>query len=97
MLEHFQTLAKNIVFKAGVPYYITKPKHSRWPIDVPAGTIRQDGRRAIRCTVNGVALHVLAHRLAWFMEHGEIPDMLDHKDRNPLHNETSNLRTATPS
>lgn len=97
MLEHFHTLAKNIVFKAGVPYYIVKPKHSRWSIDVPAGTVRQDGRRAVRCTVNGVGLHVLAHRLAWFMEHGEIPGLLDHKDRDPLHNKTSNLREATPS
>jgi hypothetical protein len=98
MLEYFEKLAATIEFKQdGKPYWITKPKHSRWSVEAPAGTVRKDGRRRIRCTINGVGKLILAHRLAWFINTEEIPTLLDHKDRNPDNSSVFNLRKATPS
>lgn len=37
---------------------------------------------------------VKAHRLAWFICHGELPDLIDHIDGDPANNRISNLRPA---
>ncbi len=37
----------------------------------------------------------LAHRLAWFFVHGQMPKRLDHKNLNKADNRISNLRIAT--
>src|SRR6266852_7527020 len=37
------------------------------------------------------------HRLAWLYIHGYMPDFVDHKDNNGLHNWITNLREATRS
>jgi hypothetical protein len=40
--------------------------------------------------------NICAHRLAWFMVYGKIPDgNLDHTNRDPADNRISNLRLAT--
>lgn len=39
----------------------------------------------------------LAHRLAWYMTHGEAPDEIDHKNRGRSDNRIDNLRPATRS
>ena len=57
-----------------------------------AGCIGKDGYRYI--TVFG--RQILAHRLAWLFEYGELPDRsIDHRDRNRDNNRISNLRTAS--
>ena len=36
-----------------------------------------------------------AHRLIYLMQHGELPQFIDHIDGNPLNNSIANLRPAT--
>jgi hypothetical protein len=43
----------------------------------------------------GVKHKELAHRVIYMMHHGELPDMLDHINRNPIDNRIENLRPAT--
>lgn len=59
-----------------------------------AGSVQPTGYLAI-CVCQR---KYLAHRLAWFLTHGEWPvATIDHADLNPLNNRLSNLRPATQS
>lgn len=59
-----------------------------------AGCITRSGSVAIQ--IDGK--QILAHRLAWFFIHGEIPEaMIDHINRDPADNRAANLRKATAS
>lgn len=52
-------------------------------------------RKEIQVRFNGRL--VAAHRIAWIMTYGSIPDgfMIDHENRDPWDNRLSNLRLAT--
>lgn len=57
-----------------------------------AGSVYNNGRLCLY--LNGVAY--LAHRVAWVIMTGEEPpELIDHKDRDPLNNRWDNLRPAT--
>lgn len=64
----------------------------RVPAGSVAGTTTKDGYVAIKIGVKVV----LAHRLAWFFEHGEWPSgIIDHRDGVRANNQISNLRVTT--
>ena len=57
----------------------------------PAGAPDKSGH--IHIQVAGLGL--LAHRIAWLLEHGEpVPDLIDHKDGRGWHNAIDNLRPS---
>jgi hypothetical protein len=57
-----------------------------------AGTAHRDGYRKIG--LNGSIFG--AHRLVWLYVNGEpVPNIIDHKDHNPLNNRIENLRAST--
>ena len=62
-----------------------------------AGSIKHDGNMKY-VKINFCGKTYLAHRLAWFLYYGELPEMdIDHIDRNGTNNRITNLRLATNS
>lgn len=59
-----------------------------------AGGRRPDGYIGIVSLINGSHESVLAHRLAWYIVTGELPEAIDHIDHNRSNNAFSNLRAA---
>jgi hypothetical protein len=57
-----------------------------------AGYLRKRGYRDIG--INGELY--LAHRLIFLYHHGYLPVILDHIDGDPMNNDISNIREATP-
>ena len=95
-IEFYKALAAKIEFRDGVPYRTTSSSHNAKVGDV-AGCINVAGYRQIGIAVKGTKTFLLAHRLHWFMVHGEIPNELDHRDRDKRNNRIENLRLATSS
>jgi hypothetical protein len=60
-----------------------------------AGSVRTDGYRGIGQNINGKRKVLKAHRLAYFMILGELPNVIDHIDGDKDNNEISNLRSCT--
>lgn len=72
----------------------TKSSARRITIGDIAGNVnRAVGHRRIRFQNK----YYLAHRLAWFFMHGEMPPEIDHKNRQPDDNRFENLRLSTSS
>jgi hypothetical protein len=68
--------------------------NSKVPSGATAGTPQNNGY--ILITIN--SKKYLAHRLAWFMEHGEFPNgQIDHINGNRIDNRIANLRVVTTS
>lgn len=59
----------------------------------PVGWLAPDGYKFVR--IDGANYSV--HRLVWLVEHGALPPVVDHIDRNPANNHISNLRASSKS
>lgn len=77
-------------------YDLTSPSGLRWLNGEPAGCQDKAGYWLVRVGARPGKL-LRAHRIIWYMHHGTVPALLDHKDDNPANNNISNLRIATES
>lgn len=67
--------------------------HGAWKAGQVAGSVNPSGYVVVY--VNSVRM--LAHRLAWFLETGEVPAEVEHRNRTRADNRFCNLRTASRS
>jgi len=97
MRQWYVKLESMIYWKEGLPYNkFDRSSTSRK--DQVAGTVTDKGYRQLSVSVEGKEKLLLGHRVKWFMETGEIADLLDHiEPARKDYNEMPNLRKASPS
>lgn len=62
------------------------------------GSVNADGYRVVKVPYEGRRIQIAAHKIAWAIHHGVMPDHdVDHKDLNRRNNRIKNLRKATRS
>ena len=84
--EYFNELFE---YKDGKIYWkITK---GRGNVGDEVGCMNSHGYRRIKLNQKEYA----THRIIFLMHHGYLPEIVDHKDNNPLNNHIENLREAT--
>ena len=81
-------------YKDGLLFWKERPKYSRKPKgDMQAGTASGHGYKKI--TFNQKQFYV--HQLIFLMQHGYIPDLIDHIDGDTNNNKVENLRVSNHS
>lgn len=81
-------------YRDGVLYWKERPKNSRKPKgDMEAGT--KSGHGYKKLTVNQKRFYV--HQVVFLMQHGYIPEVVDHIDGNTNNNKIENLRASNKS
>lgn len=87
-------LAEVIRYEPGTGHFYWLEINGSRQTTKPAGTINATGY----CEIKVLNCHVKAHRLAWFIVHGEWPDgHIDHANRVRHDNRMKNLRIANRS
>uniref|UniRef100_A0AB74UGU2 HNH nuclease domain-containing protein n=1 Tax=Caulobacter phage BL57 TaxID=3348355 RepID=A0AB74UGU2_9VIRU len=62
------------------------------------GSVSKAGYRVMKVSYGGRRVQIAAHKVAWAIHHGVMPDHdVDHKDLNRRNNRIKNLRKATRS
>ena len=79
-------------YREGVLYWRISLSN-RVKIGDKAGNVNSKGY--LRANINGVRYY--NHRIIFLMFYGYLPNLVDHKDNNPLNNKIENLREASSS
>ncbi|EDK1967278.1 hypothetical protein CH513_15460 [Salmonella enterica subsp. enterica serovar Infantis] len=61
----------------------------------PIGNVDSDGYKRTTITIDGVTRSYKIHRLIYWLEYNEWPEVVDHIDRNKENNQIDNLRPTT--
>jgi hypothetical protein len=90
-----QAKAKELFeYRDGLLLWKIRPKNSRKPKgDMEAGTVTTGGYKKI--TYQQKKYYV--HRIVYLLEHGYMPNLIDHIDGNSLNNKIENLRQSDKS
>jgi hypothetical protein len=81
-------------YRDGVLYWKDRPKHSRKPKgDMEAGTVSGHGYKKLVYQQK----KYYAHQVIFLMQHGYIPQLVDHIDGNTHNNRIENLRASSKS
>ena len=81
-------------YRDGVLYWKERPKCSRKPKgDMEAGTVSGHGYKKLR--VKKKCFYV--HQVIFLLQHGFIPELIDHIDGNTNNNKIENLRASNKS
>jgi len=81
-------------YKDGVLYWRERPKASRKPKgDMEAGTASGHGYKKLVYQQQ----KYYTHQVIFLMQHGQIPEVVDHIDGNTANNKIENLRASTKS
>ena len=94
--DQYSIASEAIRWSGRYPYWTKRLSNRQW-IGKRAGSMVKLGYRLIQITHNGIRIKILAHRLRWFMETGNVPTILDHIDRDKDNNDILNLREVTHS
>ncbi len=60
-----------------------------------AGSVNGTGYIQIGLTINGKPRILYAHRIIWYIVHGELPNVIDHINMDKSNNSIKNLRSCT--
>lgn len=60
-----------------------------------AGSVNSNGYLQIGTRVKGIRKNLYGHRVAWFITYGNLPNLIDHINNNPIDNRIENLRDST--
>lgn len=97
--EHIKAVAARVNYdpETGVMTWKRK-ENSKLTRERRAGCVMDDGYVLIHLRVNGRKVKVVAHRVAWFIVHGRMPEHeIDHKNGIRSENWIDNLRDVPRS
>jgi hypothetical protein len=92
--QYYDKLIEYTYWLEGKPYWLIT-RNSQAKKDELAGSLNSLGYRRINLKINKKQKTILAHRLMFYKEHGYLPDIIDHINRDPDDNRIDNLREAS--
>jgi len=95
-IEYYEAAAEKLRYEPETgKLYWRKKGRGRVSLRREAGSILPSGYLNVSISVEGKARSLLAHRVAWFIHHNEIPHYIDHTNNDRGDNRIENLRVAT--
>lgn len=99
-------LKETFYYKDGILYWKERPRHhfeSDWShkrfnlqkANTEAGILDKSGYKTTSFRINGKKFKTKVHRIIWYITHNEVPNVIDHIDRNKLNNNLDNLRNVS--
>lgn len=79
----------------GELWWKVQSKHNQRLLDCPVGHSKSDSYLRITVRKDKREKTYLVHRVCWYLVYGFWPNVIDHKDGDPLNNKLHNLREAS--